>query len=184
MILLTLVGNLIFAVLILVFSLRLVSKKHHCEKLSFLVYLLLFFLCAADLQLNVFNPEAVRLFWYTALGLGGVLLGYFNFSPKTRYYIKDLDLRREEQLGALEMLVRDYVRYNLEPGAVEFSYRNLTFYKVPEDKQKELVGLIDEYIDENDCSDMKDWRFMIIFAVTVQIVFLLLVFFYKLWIYF
>ena len=184
MILLTLAGNLVLTVLILAFSLRLVSKKHHCEKLSFLVYLLLFFLCAADLQLRVFNPKAVELFWYSALALGGVLLGYFNFSPKTRYYIKDLDLRQEEHLGALEMLVRDYVRNNLEPGAVEFYYRSLIFYKVPEEQQKELIGLIDEYITENGCSNMKDWRFMIIFAVSIQIVFLIVVLIYNMRIYF
>ena len=75
----SLIGNLIFAGLILAFALRSVSKKHHCEKLSFLLYLLLFFLCAADLQMQVFNPESVKLFWYSALALGGVLLGYFSF---------------------------------------------------------------------------------------------------------
>lgn len=176
----SLIGNLIFAGLILVFALRLVSKKHHCEKLSFLLYLLLFFLCAADLQMQVFNPESVKLFWYSALALGGVLLGYFSFSPKTRYYIKDLDLHQIEHLEAVEALVREYVRKNLSPGAVEMRYRNLCFYKVPEDQQKELVGLIDDYINENDCSDMRDWRWMIIFSVAVQIIFLAIVFIYKL----
>lgn len=181
---LVLLSNLIFAVLILVFSLRLVSKKHHCEKLSFLLYLLLFFLCAIEWQMIVFDFAAVELFWYTALALGGVLMLYFNFSPKTYYYIKDLDLREIEHLTALEELVREYVRLNLSPGAVEMRYRFLTFYQVEATKQKELVGLIDEYISENSCDSNKDWRLMIIFAVSLQIVVLLVALLYNMRVYF
>lgn len=132
----------------------------------------------------VFDFAAVELFWYTALALGGVLMLYFNFSPKTYYYIKDLDLREVEHLTALEELVRDYMWRNLSPGAVEMRYRFLTFYQVEDAKQKELVGLIDEYISENSCDSNKDWRLMIIFAVSLQIVVLLVAFLYNIRIYF
>lgn len=132
----------------------------------------------------VFDFAAVELFWYSAIALGGVLMLYFNFSPKTYYYIKDLDLHEVEHLAALEELVRDYMWRNLSPGAIEMRYRFLTFYKVDEDKQKELVGLIDDYISQNSCDSNKEWRFMIIFAVIVQIVVLLIAGWYNMRIYF
>ena len=43
---------------------------------------------------------------------------------------------------------------------------------VPEDKQKELVKLIDEYLTANPGKDDLSWRKMIIFAVVVQIIFI------------
>lgn len=177
---LMLTANLILTFLVFALALRLVSKKHHCEKLSFLLYGFLFFMCVIDLQALPFDRQAVELFWWCALGLGGVLMVYFTTSKKTRYYIKDLDLTQEEHLGALEELVRRYARENLKTFAVEFKYRSLVFDQVQEDQQKELVRLIDEYISTNDCTNSKDWRFMIIFAISVQLIFMVIMLIYKL----
>ncbi len=165
-------ANVILALIVFALALRLVSKKHHCEKWSFLIYSLLFFLCVTDLQLMVFDKKMVEAFWWCALAIAGGVLVFFSASPKSYYYIKDLDLTNEEQLGALEEIVRQFVYQNLQPFSVEFRYRSLTFNQVPEDKQKELVKLIDEYLTANPGKDDLSWRKMIIFAVVVQIIFI------------
>ena len=106
------------------------------------------------------------------MAIGGALMVFFSTSKKSYYYIKNLDLTNEEQLGALEEIVRQFAYQNLKPFSVELRYRSLTFKQVPEDKQKELVKLIDEYLTANNSKDDLGWRAMIIFAVVIQIIFI------------
>ena len=169
---LVLTANVILALMVCILALRLVSKKHHCEKWSFLFYSLLFFLCVTDLQLLIIDKTIVEAFWWCALAIGGGLMIFFTTSKKSYYYIKNLDLTNEEQLGALQEIVRQFVQENLKPFSVELRYRSLTFNQVPEDKEKELVKLIDEYLSANNTKDDLQWRKMIIFAVIIQIIFI------------
>lgn len=160
-----------FSIAIIGVSLRLVSKKHRCEKVTDLALFMLAFMCAIDWQVAGDMTHQVKVFWIIALIIAGGVLVYDASSPKTYYYLKDFQVRSDEHRLALERAIRLFAETELAPGAsVMMDHRLITMEHVPPQQAKACLKLINDYIDEHDCSDIKDWRMMILIAATLQLI--------------
>lgn len=172
----------LMSVLIILLSIRLVSKRHHCEKFTTLFLFMLAFMCMIDLQIIGEITQQVRIFWGIAIVLGGGALVYDASSSKTYYYLKDFQVQDDRHRERLENLIRDFRLKQLPLDAVlKIDYRLLVMEKVPPDAEKACLKLINDYINNNDCSDIKDWRFMILFASTLQLIAVVVLVGLKIW---
>ncbi len=161
----------LMSIAIILVAVRLVSKKHHCEKVTTLGWFMLVFMCAIDWQFTGEINRQVQIFWTVALLIGGGLMVIDASSEKTYYYLKDFQVRSDEHRLALERQLRLFAEEHLPPEAsVKMDYRLITMEKVPAREAKACLEVINHYINANDCSDTKDWRLMILFAATLQLV--------------
>ena len=79
-------------------------------------------------------------------------------------------MRSDEHRLALERRLRIFAEEELPPEAsVKMDYRLITMEKVSAREAKACLQVINQYINTNDCSDTKDWRLMILFAATLQL---------------
>lgn len=171
----------LLSVAIILVALRLVSKRHRCEKVTNLALFMLAFMCAIDWQVIGDMDHQVKVFWTIALIIAGGVLVYDASSPKTYYYLKDFQVRSDEHRLALERALRSFAETELPPGAsVHMDYRLITMENVPPQQTKACLKLINDYIDEHDCSDIKDWRMMILIAATLQLIAVLAMLIYHL----
>lgn len=160
----------LMSVAIILVAVRLVSKRHHCEKMTTLFWFMLVFMCAIDWQIVGEINRQVQIFWTVALVLGGGALVLDASSAKTYYYLKDFQVRSDEHRLALEREVRLFAE-TLPSGAnITIDYRLITMEKVSAREAKACLQLINNYINQHDCSDIKDWRMMILLAAALQLI--------------
>ena len=158
------------SIAIILVARRLVSKRHHCEKITTLFWFMLVFMCAIRWQIAGEINQAVQIFWLIALVLGGGVLVADSSSAKTYYYLKDFQVQNDEHRLALEREMRLFAETHLpKEAALKMDYRLIIMEKMSARQEKACLQVINDYINEHDCSDNKDWRWMILFAATLQL---------------
>lgn len=161
--------ELILTAVLLVVTMRLLSKKHCVENFSVILYTMLFYLVATYMQVVGMDMEKAQVFCISALFVGGILMCWFSFGKRRIYWVKGLNRYDGESMLGLAELVKEYIEENGLNGRVAFDYSRLSLDGVSQEQEKRLVRLMNDFINEHDCMEYKWWRKLVYGVFAVQI---------------